>query len=721
MAYAMQQIKEVAGDDTDKVNLFVYYDGYSASIPTLYCDFSDYDNPKHVRSYMVQNKLYPVESKSDENAADYRSIINFVDWCVNKVEHEEDGEIRQGRRANRYALIFSGHSMGFQDIGMFKDESADHTMSMEEMNWLLERLTKSKDQLVEDAGKGNVGSDYDRETTEILGRKLAILGFDSCVMSMLEVGYQFSNVAKTMVASEGSVPNAGWTYAKIFGSLACHSSDAHINEIAENFVNEFIKSQDSYTIGGVSVDMAAWDLSELPSLNEELQSLCEKILECFKEEGSTIYRQMERVMLQVHWKCQSYMYEQNVDLGDFCELLREECGSLMKELGGEATELLEEIEHCCDGVLKRLKEVVLLSGFSGGKYQYSNGISLFFPWSLAAYGVSQENYESLRFVKTTGAGKGWNQFLQKYLSEVTYRRALKPTKIGYEPSPIVLEMKGSDISSESTKLRYYSYEYKDYEAPDVQAYEMNMQVGAALKMGGHEGTKMGGHEGTKMGGHEGTKMGGHEGTKMGGHEGTKMGGHEGTKMGGHEGTKMGGHEGTKMGGHEGTKMGGHEGTKMGGHEGTKMGGHEGTKMGGHEGTKMGGHEGTKMGGHEGTKMGGHEGTKMGGHEGTKMGGHEGTKMGGHEGTKMGGHEGTKMGGHEGTKMGGHEGTKMGGHEGTKMGGHEGTKLAGGGSNAFFDTFKHFKNIETPWNLSGFTKTPKETYRDDEEISKSTST
>ena len=28
------------------------------------------------------------------------------------------------------------------------------------------------------------------------------------------------------------------------------------------FVKEFIRSQDSYTVGGASVDMAAWDMSQ---------------------------------------------------------------------------------------------------------------------------------------------------------------------------------------------------------------------------------------------------------------------------------------------------------------------------------------------------------------------------------------------------------------------------------------------------------------------------
>ena len=63
------------------------------------------------------------------------------------------------------------------------------------------------------------------------------------MMSMLEVGYQFRSFAKTMIASEGSVPSAGWTYAEILGKLAHESEDAEITEIAADFVREFIEKK----------------------------------------------------------------------------------------------------------------------------------------------------------------------------------------------------------------------------------------------------------------------------------------------------------------------------------------------------------------------------------------------------------------------------------------------------------------------------------------------
>ena len=525
MAYAMEQIKGVADAGAESPNLFVYYDGNSPAIPTLYCDFSAPGKPRYVRSYKVPKKLYPVPKKENENAADPRSILNFVDWCVNRVEVENDnGEISYGRRAHKYALIFSGHSLGFQDIGLFKDETSGKSMKMTDFYAVLQGLVCTKEQL-EEIAKENLweGEVREIETTVLLGKKLDLLGFDSCVMGMLEVGYQFNYVAKTMIASEGSVPSAGWTYAKILGCLAReHDRDLDTRSVAELFVKQFIRSQDSYTVGGVSVDMAAWDLSRFGPLADAFDGLSEVLIACFEDEGSRIYRQMERVILQVHWKCQSYMYDQNVDLGDFCELLDRECGLVAEELGGEEVELLELVQKQCRQVLKELKKAVILSGFSGGGYQYSHGVSVFFPWSREAYEVSRKNYESLWFAKDVKRKRlSWTDFLKRYLYEVTLRRVEMP----------------ADEVAEGARYRYYSGVRFDDRARSVL-------TSGNGKIAGQEGSKIAGQEGSKIAGQEGSKIAGQEGSKIAGQEGSKIAGQEGSKIAGQEGSKIAGSGGS---------------------------------------------------------------------------------------------------------------------------------------------------------------------------------
>ena len=560
MAYAMEQIREVAKIGAKRLDLFVYYDGNSPEIPTVYCDFSNPDDPKYFRSCMVPDKLYPVPAKLNENAADRRSVLNFVDWCVN----------RPGQRSKRHALIFSGHSLGFEDRGLFRDESSGRSMKISDLFFLIQRIVLPKPTLEEIAATEKLkGEELERETTELIGRPLDILGFDSCVMGMLEVGYQFSDVTETMIASEGSVPSAGWTYAKILGGLAagrfCRSS---AKKVAEHFVKEFISSQDRYTVGGVSVDMAAWDMSRFRDLADALDGLAQVLIECFRNEDSRIYRLMERVVLQAHWKCQSYMLDQNVDLGDLCELLKAEVEMWADDLGSEEP-LLREVAHVCDNVLAILRKTVILSGFSGGGYQYSNGVSVFFPWSWNAYLVSQKNYESTWYAKDSKNNNfaarwlGWADFLKLYLGKVA-RRSSAPL---------------SDGASSGEKYRYLS----GIRFADEDSIGGDAETAVSSRLGGSgSSTKLGGSgSSTKLGGSgSSTKLGGSgSSTKLGGSgSSTKLGGSgSSTKLGGSgSSTKLGGSgSSTKLGGSgSSTKLGGSgSSTKLGGSvSSTKLGG-----------------------------------------------------------------------------------------------------------------------------------------------------
>ena len=515
MAYAMEQIKGVAAAGPYSPNLFVYYDGNSPDIPTLYCDFSELENPRYVRSFKVPNKLLKVPKKTNENAANWRSIVNFVDWCVNKVQVDhDDGEVTFGRRANRYALIFAGHSLGFQDIGLFKDETSGKSMKMDEFGQVLRILTANPDQfeqLVRD-------NEPDEETGELpkylLGQKLDILGFDSCVMGMLEVGYQFEQVTETIIASEGSVPSAGWTYAKILGCLAQEKGNKlKTKELAELFVNQFVRSQDAFTVGGVSVDMAAWDLSRFRPLVDAFDGLSEALTFCFAEEDR-IYRQMERIILKVHWQCQSYMFDQNVDLGDFCELLDRECGLVADELGeGEDVETFRLIQDHCKNVNIQLRNAVILSGFSGPGYQYSNGISVFFPWSREGYEVSKKNYESLWFVKDMEQKKlSWTGFLQTYLYKVSRR----------ELGDLVVDV------PLGAKYRYPS------------GVKFSEGFGLVTSGSAVQRTKIAGQENTRIAGQENTRIAGQENTRIAGQENTRIAGQENTRIAGQENTRIAG-------------------------------------------------------------------------------------------------------------------------------------------------------------------------------------
>jgi len=248
------------------------------------------------------------------------------------------------------------------------------------------------------------------------------------------------------------------------------------------------------------------------------------------------------------------MYDQNVDLGDFCELLDRQCGMVADELGGEDVVILKDVQTACRQVLKELKKAVILSGFSGGGYQYSNGVSVFFPWSREGYEVSRKNYESLWFSKEAKEKRlSWTGFLKKYLYEVSLRKFESP----------------ADDATKGTKFRYFS------------GVRFDERVGSVIGSGnGASRSKIAGQEGSKIAGQEGSKIAGQEGSKIAGQEGSKIAGQEGSKIAGQEGSKIAGQEGSKIAGQEGSKIAGQEGSKIAGQEGSKIAGQEGSKMAG---------------------------------------------------------------------------------------------------------------------------------------------
>ncbi len=409
MAYALEELQRKVDVKTHQnINLYVYYENNSPEIPPIFCDFSDSENPVFQFSNEIENRFSEQLQTTFQNPAAVNPVLDFASWCS-----EQSTENKTP--AENFALVFSGHTMGFLSFGLLKDESKNSAMTMPDLKKGLE--------IIRD---------------EITGKKFALLGFDSCVMSMFEVGQQFKPVAETLIASEGTIPNAGWSYADILESLA--DSGKSFKKTAAEIVQKYIQKQSKYSIGGVSVDMAAWDLSQLDKLNPKLERLGKNLLRCFETENSKIYRQMKRILLQVHYNSQTYMYEQSADLGDFCSLLIEELASLQDETGQNLNPVLRDVSEACKAVLTEIGNCIILSGFSGGAFQFSTGISIFFPWSVSAYGVSRADYEDLSFVRKSKAGQIWNEFLQEYLGKVSRRRSLdspEKHKTGFEFLPAV--------------------------------------------------------------------------------------------------------------------------------------------------------------------------------------------------------------------------------------------------------------------------------------------
>jgi len=76
---------------------------------------------------------------------------------------------------------------------------------------------------------------------EDLGQKIDIVGFDACLMGMMEVAYQLKDYAEIVVGSEELEPGKGWDYAALVSYLV-NNPTASNEDVSKEIVDSFITS-----------------------------------------------------------------------------------------------------------------------------------------------------------------------------------------------------------------------------------------------------------------------------------------------------------------------------------------------------------------------------------------------------------------------------------------------------------------------------------------------
>lgn len=423
MAQALEDIKETASQNHGSVNIFVYYDSIVQDAPTFYFDFTEKDKihfqlATQVESpfltYFQRRKRSLNGKPKNENSAAMFSIMNFVNWCVNDTK-TTDGNKHKGKRTDKYALIFSGHSSSFQNLSLMIDSTSNYYLTIPKLSFALNQITKTKNHF---------------RGVELLNQKLDILGFDSCTMGLLELGYQFKNYSNILIASEGNIPNAGWSYGTILTRMISETQKGiqinYENEIAKLFIEDFINKQNEYIIGGANVDISAWDLTKVKDVVNKLDNWA-KYLNAGLSNNS-LSKDLINAIIFSHWKCQSYMSEQHIDLKDFCEILAQE---VSKFDSNDSSKIID----ACSKLNTEIDNCVLLCGFSGGQYQYSNGIGLYFPWNTHTFAFAESNYHRLLINQRKRKSKSdnfnlteWHSFLFRFLTQLTLRKPRPTTR-----------------------------------------------------------------------------------------------------------------------------------------------------------------------------------------------------------------------------------------------------------------------------------------------------
>ena len=322
--------------------------------------------------------LFETEPVTDDtDTGSPLTLYNFLSFCI------------QEYPADHYLVVLSGHAGGTESDYLLKDESSRGSLTFNELKKVFEQMQKDRH-----------------------GQAIDIIGMDNCLMSMGEICYEFRGLAQIVVGCESYSPASGWPYRQIlerlkeFTGKASTKSEVQV-EVAGAIVEEYVNYYSPYWMAGVSVTQSALDVRRVVELRERVDRLAAIMERELKKECNGLKANdrsaFKDALVLAHWEAQSFNGEWFVDLFDFCDCLQ------------KRSTLASVVRACKELKTFLANEFVLRSCYCGAAYQYSYGVSIYFPWSQVA-----SRYQNLDFVKDS-SGSGWLQFLETY-TQVTRRR-----------------------------------------------------------------------------------------------------------------------------------------------------------------------------------------------------------------------------------------------------------------------------------------------------------
>jgi hypothetical protein len=252
-----------------------------------------------------------------------------------------------------------------------------------------------------------------------------LVSFHSCSVSSLEVAYQLQyeawdqlkGVANYMLASQGPAFVGSWPYREIVirvlndvARLKKNRTPINVSEMLGKIFDYVFHNCSDFLLAGYSFQLTLCDLNKVSGVTASLKKLSDDLV---KGLGDPAVRNL---ILLAHWKSISYWGENYTDLYDFCFCLSDLC----KKSGMGGT--VGAIQADCGQVMDQLSEgdnrLVNRVNFAGPTYQYSHGLSVFYPW-VTPQDDFMKVYEDYRFGVTS-----WKSFLKTYFDE-TERATLR--------------------------------------------------------------------------------------------------------------------------------------------------------------------------------------------------------------------------------------------------------------------------------------------------------
>lgn len=232
------------------------------------------------------------------------------------------------------------------------------------------------------------------EIKKVLRKKLSIIGFDACLMGMVEVASEISDGAEIMFASEEVTPWDGLPYNDVL-SVICDEPDISQSALAKRMVDITINSYNNGSQGYESCTYSAIDLKQYVKAQKEFTNVCNIISRYANSSEIRQSRNLVQTFAIEHYPPTST--DDYIDLIDFLERIQYGINNQ-----DDQQKLQKSIEYFDDAVLEKK--------YIGSYLANAKGLAVWFPDNYIAFKRQLYDYSMLNWHKTVS----WLSFLNNY-------------------------------------------------------------------------------------------------------------------------------------------------------------------------------------------------------------------------------------------------------------------------------------------------------------------
>ena len=342
----------------------------------------------------------------EANTGDPASLLDFVRWGLAEFPAEHTALVLWNHGSgwkddDIYALArragLSEAELPRADVRSVARRPAGRSLFATSLQRILEQPAALRAILFDDTSKDfldnqELKSVLDAVMADRQGAKLDLIGFDACLMNMVEVAHQVRHAFTYMAGSQEIEPGDGWPYARIVAELA-RAPEMTGEDLGRLIVEAYI---DHYTKHPPSmpVTQSALRLEQTEAVADAVGRLADRLVTALPD--PLFYG---RGLLPAMRRSQKFRDRQYVDLHDFARLLAEQ--GFDESVREAAAEVVARLDSASD------RSVVAANGRIGDAVALAHGPSIYLPF----VGVVSPAYAGLEFARCCT----WPRFLNAFV------------------------------------------------------------------------------------------------------------------------------------------------------------------------------------------------------------------------------------------------------------------------------------------------------------------